>query len=462
MRPLVRLATVFLLAGAAASASPAAPAPATPTPAAEATTYKQLELFARVLSYVQNNYVEKVDDKQLIYGAIKGMLDTLDPHTVFMPPDVFKEMKIDTSGEFGGLGLDITKKGDVLVVVAPVDDTPAARAGVHAGDEILAIDGESTRSMDVARAAAKMRGPAGKRVTLTLMRPGFVQPQDITILRDHVRIVSAEGTLYGAIGYVKLKNFQERTDAYLKRELDRLRALNGGRELRALVLDLRNNPGGLLDQAVAVSDRFLPGKLTIVTTRGRGAHNVTEEKSHDRDTEKPYPMVVLVNGGCASAAEIVAGALQDHARGLIIGTPTFGKGSVQTVIELEDGSGLKLTIARYFTPKGRSIQELGIQPDVVVPDTRDAAAARMPREKDLRHHLRNDGTLDARSPRVLQARDWSVTSGLSDDQLRLALNYLHDTVGDFPGPTAAVAHPGVVPNPPAGTTPSPPAARRVP
>jgi carboxyl-terminal processing protease len=444
-----RTFAVLLLFAAPSLAAPPTPAasPALPASSSDGATYKQLELFARVLSYVQNNYVEKVDDKQLIYGAIKGMLDTLDPHTVFMPPDVFKEMKIDTSGEFGGLGLDIAKKGDVLVVVAPVDDTPAARAGVRAGDEILAIDGESTRSMDVARAAAKMRGPAGKRVTLTLMRPGFVQPQDITILRDHVRIVSAEGSLYGSIGYVKLKNFQERTDAYLKRELDRLRALNGGRELRGLVLDLRNNPGGLLDQAVAVSDRFLPGKLTIVTTRGRGTHNVTEEKSHDRDTEKPYPMVVLVNGGCASAAEIVAGALQDHARALIIGTPTFGKGSVQTVIELEDGSGLKLTIARYFTPKGRSIQELGIQPDVVVLDTRDPAGSHLPREKDLRHHLHNDGVADARSPKVLQARDWTVTSSLSDEQLRLALNYLHDTVGDGPGPTAALST-GVMQNPP--------------
>jgi carboxyl-terminal processing protease len=312
----------------------------------------------------------------------------------------------------------------VLVVVAPVDDTPAARAGVRAGDEILAIDGESTRAMDVARAAAKMRGPAGKRVTLTLMRPGFAQPQDITILRDHVRIVSAEGTLYGDVGYVKLKNFQERTDSYLKKELDRLRMLNRGRELSGLVLDIRNNPGGLLDQAVAVSDRFLPGKLTIVTTRGRGARNVTEEKSHDRDTEKPYPLVVLVNGGSASAAEVVAGALQDHGRALIVGTPTFGKGSVQTVIEFEDGSGLKLTIARYFTPKGRSIQELGIQPDVVVAD---GVAPRTPREKDLRRHLRNDSAGDSRAPRVLQAPDWAVTSGLTDEALRLALNYLHDT-----------------------------------
>lgn len=458
MRFTTAAALLLLSTAQALAAPPTPPAAAPPSAQEEASTYKQLELFARVLSYVQNNYVEKVDDKQLIYGAIKGMLDTLDPHTVFMPPDVFKEMKIDTSGEFGGLGLDIAKKGDLLVVVAPVDDTPAARAGVRAGDEILAIDGESTKAMDVARAAAKMRGPAGKRVTLTLMRPGFTQPQDITILRDHVRIISAEGTLYGNIGYVKLKNFQERTDSYLKRELDRLRGLNGGRELRGLVLDLRNNPGGLLDQAVAVSDRFLPGKLTIVTTRGRGAHNVTEEKSHDWDTEKPYPLVVLVNGGCASAAEIVAGALQDHARALIIGTPTFGKGSVQTVIELEDGSGLKLTIARYFTPKGRSIQEYGIQPDVVVADSRDSAPAHLPREKDLRHHLRNEGTTDARVPRVLQARDWTLTAGLNDEQLRLALNYLHDSATEAQGKsTAAVAS-----DPPQANLAAPPSAQNSP
>jgi len=436
---LLRFAAVLLCA--ASGPVFATPPPRAAAPADEPTPYRQLELFARVLSYVQNNYVEKVEDKQLIYGAIKGMLDTLDPHTVFMPPEVFKEMKIDTAGEFGGLGLDIAKRGEVLVVVAPVDDTPAARAGVRAGDEILAIDGESTRSMDVARAAAKMRGPAGKRVTLTLMRPGFSQPQDIVILRDHVRIVSVEGSLYGDIGYVRMKNFQERTDASLKKELDRLRTLNGGRELGGVVLDLRNNPGGLLDQAVAVSDRFLPGNLTIVTTRGREGRNVTEERSHDRDTERPYPLVVLVNAGSASAAEIVAGALQDHGRALVLGTPTFGKGSVQTVIELEDGSGLKMTIARYFTPKGRSIQELGIQPDVLVAEPGDAAATRLPREKDLRRHLRNDGKGDARAPRVLAAKDWALTASLNDPPLRLALNYLHETASEGHRSHAAAAEP---------------------
>ena len=398
----------------------APPAPATPP---EDGTYKQLELFARVLSYVQNNYVEKVDERQLVYGAIRGMLETLDPHTVFMPPEVFKEMKVDTSGEYGGLGIEIARKNDFVTVVAPIDDTPAARAGIQPGDEILAIDGESTVGMDVARVAARMRGPAGQRVTLTLMRAGFQQPQEIVLLRDHVRIVSVQGALYGGIGWVRLKNFQERTDASLKRELDRLRTENGGRELSGLVLDLRNNPGGLLDQAVAVSDRFLPGRLTIVTTRGRSGRGLTEEKSRDPGTEPDYPMVVLVNAGSASASEVVAGALQDHARATVLGTQTFGKGSVQTVIELEDGSGLKLTIARYYTPKGRSIQERGIEPDFVVPSE---GTAKELREKDLRRHFRNPdaGTVEV-VRRLPPQPTWEATQKVTDPQLRAALDYLH-------------------------------------
>jgi len=400
--------------------------------ARDEATYGQLELFSRVLSYVENNYVEPVDSQQLMYGAIKGMLDTLDPHTVFMPPDVFKEMKIDTSGEFGGLGIEIARRDDRIVVVAPIDDTPAARAGVKAGDEILRIDDESTGDMDLARALQKMRGPAGKRVVLSIMREGFTAPREIAIIRDHIRIISVEGALYDGIGHVKVKNFQDRTDLYLRKELDRLRGLNGGKDLRGLVLDLRNNPGGLLDQAVAVSDRFLPGNLPIVSTRGRKGRNATEERSKDRDTEKAYPLVVLVNAGSASASEIVAGALQDHSRAVIMGTPTFGKGSVQTVIELEDGSGLKLTIARYYTPKGRSIQEKGISPDFTVPDAKAGASSKEAlRERDLQRHFRGEGASDAPSaepaPRGLpqNLRDWNVTAKLGDAQLKVALNYLN-------------------------------------
>ncbi len=395
-------------------------------------TYRQIELFARVLSYVENNYVEPVNDRQLIYGAIKGMLDTLDPHTVFMPPEAFREMKIDTSGEFGGVGLEVAKKNDAMTVVTPIDDTPAARAGIRAGDQILKIDGTSTKDMDVTRAIQKMRGPAGRKVVLTLMREGFKMPRDLTLIRDRVRIVAVEGAIYEGIGYVKIKNFQERTDYSLRKELDRLRKLNRDGELRGLVLDLRNNPGGLLDQAVAVSDRFLPGNLTIVSTRGRDGRNASEEKSRDRDTETPYPMVVLVNAGSASAAEIVAGALQDHTRALIMGTPTFGKGSVQTVIEMEDGSGLKLTIARYYTPKGRSIQEKGIVPDFIVGEEPGGLPTHsdQPREKDLRQHFKGEPA-DQAQPLVNNLpphiKEWEVTGKLSDYQLKVALNYLHST-----------------------------------
>jgi carboxyl-terminal processing protease len=263
------------------------------------------------------------------------------------------------------------------------------------------------------------------------MREGFKMPRDLTLIRDRVRIVSVEGAIYGGIGYVKIKNFQERTDYSLRKELDRLRKLNGN-ELRGLVLDLRNNPGGLLDQAVAVSDRFLPGNLTIVSTRGRDGRNASEEKSRDRDTEMPYPLVVLVNAGSASAAEIVAGALQDHTRAVIMGTPTFGKGSVQTVIEMEDGSGLKLTIARYYTPKGRSIQEKGIVPDFIVGEEQGGLLTHpdQPREKDLRQHFKGEPG-DSVQPLVNtlppHVKEWAVTDKLSDYQLKVALNYLNST-----------------------------------
>ncbi|MFZ5467961.1 MAG: S41 family peptidase [Myxococcota bacterium] len=408
----------------------------TPQAAREELTYRQLELFARVLSYVENNYVEPVDDKQLMYGAIKGMLETLDPHTVFMPPETFKEMKIDTSGEFGGLGIEIARKDDVLTVVSPIDDTPASRAGIRPGDQLLAIDGQPTRDLDLGKAIQLMRGPAGTKVMLTIMREGFSAPREIAIIRDHIRIVSVEGSLHKGIAHVKVKNFQERTDAYLRKELDRLRALNGNKELRGLVLDLRNNPGGLLDQAVAVSDRFLPGNLTIVSTKGRRGANASDEKSKERDTEGSYPMVVLVNAGSASASEIVAGALQDHARAVVMGLPTFGKGSVQTVIELEDGSGLKLTIARYFTPKGRSIQEKGINPDILVAEAPGPVSAKgeAPREKDLRRHFKNEAAEETPPPRTLPAgfKTWEAVEKLPDHQLKVALSYLHGLTGSAP------------------------------
>lgn len=403
-------------------------------------TYRQLETFTRVLAYIENNYVENVSEKQLIDGAIKGMISTLDPHTVYMPQEVFKEMRLDTKGEFGGLGIEVTTRArliegvrhEYLTVVSPIDETPAARAGIRPGDLILKIDGEPTAELDLMSAVSKLRGPPGSKVVLTILRDGFAEPRDIPVVRDHIRVVSVEGRLYDGIGYVKVKSFQEQTDRYLKRALDDLRKENKG-ELRGLVLDLRNNPGGLLDQAVRMADRFLPGGLTIVTTKGRDGRQVEEEKSHDRDTEPAYPMIVLVNGGSASASEIVAGALQDHGRAVIMGTQSFGKGSVQTLIELEDGSGLKLTIARYFTPNGRSIQEKGITPDVMVADAAEAAGEpASPREVDLKNHFGNDfehklPPQPSPQPAGAEARPLAVpgaTQSGEDAVLKTALDYL--------------------------------------
>ncbi len=334
---------------------------------AAAAGYRKLDIFARVLSYVENNYVDPVDEEQLVFGAIRGMLANLDPHTLFLTPDEYREMQADTSGEFGGLGIEIAVRNDTLVVVAPIDDTPAARAGIAPGDQLLAIDGISTKGLGVASAVRLLRGAPGTRVTLQIFREGFTEPRDLVLRRDRVRVVSVESHLEPhGIGYVRVKSFQDRTDAQLGKALEELRRQHGG-PLSGLVLDLRNNPGGLLDQAIRVADRFLTEGV-IVTTQGRGPAQREEERAHPADTEDPYPLVILVNGGSASASEIVAGALQDYRRAVLLGTKTFGKGSVQTVIDLEDGSGLKLTVARYLTPSGRSIHEKGIEPDVALAD----------------------------------------------------------------------------------------------
>jgi carboxyl-terminal processing protease len=382
-------------------------------------TYRKLEIFSRVLSYVENNYVEETDEEKLVYGAIKGMLETLDPHTIFMDPQEYRAMKEDTDGEFGGVGLEVAVKDDHFVVVAPISDTPAARAGLRAGDRILKIDAAPTRGMSLPEVTQKLKGAPGTRVTLSIMRDGFSEARDVSMIRDSIRVVSVESRLLEKqYGYVKLKNFQDRSDQYVKKALDDLRKQKGS-ELKGVILDLRNNPGGLLDQAVRIADRFL-SEGVIVTTKGRKARHVEEERAHPRDTEPAYPLILLVNAGSASASEIVAGALQDHGRAVLMGTQTFGKGSVQTVIELEDGSGLKLTIARYYTPSGRSIQEKGITPDVVV---KESAPSELPdeqtREKDLKGHFAGepDGGGSAKP-----APEADLLAG--DFQLKTALDYL--------------------------------------
>jgi carboxyl-terminal processing protease len=380
--------------------------------------YRPLDVFADVLAYIENGYVEELKEKELVYGAIEGMVARLDPHSQFMRPEVYRALKEETSGEFDGVGIELAMKGDQLVVVSPIADSPAERAGIAPGDRLLAIDGASTRDLGLTEAVQRLKGAAGTKVVLQVMRDSFSAPQTLTVLRERVRTQSVTWkVLDPAKGFalVQVKTFQERTDVALKKALDGARQELKG-EIRGLVLDLRNDPGGLLDQAVKVADRFLREGI-IVSTEGRTKKGAEVERAHDKDTEPGYPMIVLVNRGTASASEIVAGALQDHGRAVILGTQTFGKGSVQSLIDLEDGSGLKLTVARYYTPKHRSIQELGITPDVVVADAapplRDDEG---PGEKDLERHFKNDAARVAGPP--------GLPPSTSDYQLRIALDYL--------------------------------------
>ncbi len=379
--------------------------------------YRPLDVFADVLAHVENSYVEEVDEKELVYGAVDGMVSRLDPHSVFLRPDVYKAMRDETSGEFDGLGLEITLQDDRLTIISPVAESPGERAGLKPGDRILSIDGVSTKDMPLADAIRRMKGAAGTKVVLEIMREGFGQPQKLTLVRDRIRMQSVDWRVLDAdrrYAYVRVKAFQERTDRMLRKALDDARATLHG-EIRGLVLDLRNDPGGLLDQAVRVADVWLTSGV-IVTTEGRARRNVEVEKAKEKDTEPNYPVIVLVNKGTASASEIVAGALQDHGRAVIMGTQTFGKGSVQTIIELEDGSGLKLTVAKYYTPKHRSIQERGITPDVIVADVAPPRRSEddQPAERDLKRHFKGEAT--ATQP---------VSATTSEDfQLRTAIDYL--------------------------------------
>lgn len=355
-------------------------------------TYEDLRVFADVLSLLQKEYVEETKSKDLIYGAIKGMLETLDPHSAFLPPQMFKEMQEETKGRFEGLGIEITIRDGVLTVVSPIEDTPAYRAGIQAGDQILRIDGEPTKNLTLMDAVKRMRGPKGTKVTLTIMREGFTKPREFSLIRDVIPIRSVRyEVLEKQYGYIRLSQFQEKTESEFQRAIKAIEEETKG-NLKGLILDLRNNPGGLLDQAVKVADRFLESGL-IVSIEGRREEQKMRFHAQPQDESLArYPLVVLVNGGSASGAEIVAGAIQDHGRGIILGTQTFGKGSVQTIFSLKDGSGLRLTTARYYTPNGRSIQAKGIVPDIIVKpslpeEEKVVPPPRMPTEKDLERHL---------------------------------------------------------------------------
>jgi carboxyl-terminal processing protease len=336
----------------------------------QSEVYENLKVFTEVLSYVEANYVDEVEAEKVIYGAIRGMLRTLDPHSSFMPPDVYREMQVETEGRFGGLGIEITIRDDILTVVSPIDGTPAFRAGIQPGDQIVKVNGEPTKDLSLIEAVKKLRGPEGTAVTIGIMRQGFTEPKDYTLSRAIIQIKSVRWTkLQDDIGYIRLRSFHKTTAEELEEALQDLEE----QQIRGLVLDLRNNPGGLLEQAIAVSDIFLEGGKLIVYTKGRLASQNMKGFSKTEGMHVHYPLTILINGGSASASEIVAGALQDLGRATVIGTKSFGKGSVQTIIPLSDGSGLRLTTAKYYTPKGGEIHGKGITPDVVVEKPQDEA-----------------------------------------------------------------------------------------
>jgi carboxyl-terminal processing protease len=329
-----------------------------------AATYENLRLFTEVLSIVQSQYVDEVAPKDIIYNAIKGTLRGLDAHSSFLDPEMYREMQVETSGSFGGLGIEITLRDDVLTVVAPIEGTPAYRAGIQPGDRILKIEGLSTKDMQLSDAVKRMRGKPGSKITISIVREGWAEPKDFFITREQIRVQSVRANqLEPGIEYIRLRQFQEQTANDLEVSLDKY--VKEGK-IQGLVLDLRNNPGGLLTSAVEVTEKFLESGKLVVYTEGRVRNQNMRFSSNAKRVFSDFPIVVLLNQGSASASEIVAGALQDWGRAVVIGTQSFGKGSVQTIIPLSDGSGLRLTTAKYFTPKGRSIHGKGITPDIIV------------------------------------------------------------------------------------------------
>lgn len=353
--------------------------------------YKNLKLFNEALDLIDKNYVEEIDSKTVIEGAIKGMTRSLDPHSSFMNADMYKELQVDTKGAFGGLGIEISIQNDVITVVSPIEDTPAYKAGIKAQDQIVAIEGESTKGFSLFDAVQKLRGPKGTQVTISIMREGFEKPKDFTITRDIIKIISVKHRmLEDRIGYIRIASFHENTATETKKALKKLESR--ANSLNGLIIDVRNNPGGLLDQAIKVSDIFLK-KGVVVSTKGRRKAADKTYKATDEGDEPTCPIIVLINRGSASASEIVAGALRDNKRALLLGTQTFGKGSVQIVIPLDDGSALKLTTAKYYTPDGTSIQAKGITPDIVVEHIRENnnKHATGIGEKDLKGHLKGEG-----------------------------------------------------------------------
>ncbi|MDB9727032.1 S41 family peptidase [Amylibacter sp.] len=398
------------------------------------STYENLDLFGDIFERIRSSYVEEIDEEKLIESAISGMLSSLDPHSSYMAPEDFSTMQVQTRGEFGGLGIEVTQENGFIKVVSPIDDTPAANAGIEAGDFITKVDGESTLGKTLDEAVDKMRGPVGSEIIITVVREGVDEPFDVSIIRDTIEIKAVKARTEGKTIVLRVSSFTSKTYSNLKDSLEKeIKAAGGVENVNGVVVDLRNNPGGLLNQAIRVSDAFLESG-EIVSTRGRAAGDAERYNATPGDLTNGKPVVVLINGGSASASEIVAGALQDHHRAIIVGTKSFGKGSVQTIIPLSsDGAAMRLTTARYYTPSGRSIQSLGVSPDILVKQRvrsdedpeKDQNFQRF--EADLENSLSNDSlTEDERNFLENERKQQEETAKMRNDdyQLSYALDVL--------------------------------------
>ncbi len=425
----MRKTSLILLSAAAGAAAtlfltqPRASLMGSTARAAAADTYRQLNLFGDVFDRVRSDYVEKPDDSKLVESAISGMLAGLDPHSSYMDAKSFKDMQVQTRGEFGGLGIEVTMEDGLIKVVSPIDDTPASKAGILANDIITNLDDEAVQGLTLNQAVEKMRGPVNTKIRLKIMRKGQDKPIDVTLTRDNIRVRAVRAHVEADdIAYIRITSFNEQTTEGLKREMANLQQQIGESKIKGYIIDLRNNPGGLLEEAVSVSDAFLD-RGEIVSTRGRNAEETQRRTAKPGDLAKGKPVIVLINGGSASASEIVAGALQDHKRATLVGTRSFGKGSVQTIIPLGSGNGaLRLTTARYFTPSGKSIQAKGIIPDIEVQqDVPDELKSRTDTkgEASLRGHLKAEGQEETGS------QSYVPPDAKDDKALKMADDLLH-------------------------------------
>jgi carboxyl-terminal processing protease len=417
---------MFLFILSMVTTSLPSPAAAEISQAEREKTYKQLEVFANVLSILQDNYVEEIDTSETINGAIRGLLYSLDPHSAYMQPEGFKELQEETQGQFSGIGIEITIQDNILTIISPIEGTPAEKAGLKAKDIIVEIDGEKTKEMGAVEAVKRLRGAQGSTVTISVYREGWSELKEMTLTRDLIPLQSVKAYILApGFVYTRITNFQSNTTSDYRSAVDKLVSKE---EIKGMILDLRNNPGGLLNQAVSISDTFLRDGL-IVFTKGRTEDQNMSFKAHTSSEDYAYPLVVLINEGSASASEIVAGALQAQKRAIVVGTRSFGKGSVQTIIPLPGGAGLRVTTARYYTPDGKSIQALGINPDVEVPfvpctteSEDDASVKARIREADLKNHILGNETQDE-TEQEEEENDYQQKLE-QDNQLRTALNIL--------------------------------------